>query len=123
MAENGKPTDFNFPSQGVQDSRAPSHAEVPLSDTTLGAVGRNDTYIPGETQARDSPEYLEEGSLGNVTLRLQREDIPETKFQWKGQQRGVQGSKEDREGQGRDGMAGKGRRGWGGEGNKKIGQH
>ena len=72
MAEDGNPTDFNFPSQGVQASRAPSRAEEPPSDSTLGAVGGTDIDIPEETQARHSPEYLEEASLGNVTLRSER---------------------------------------------------
>jgi len=58
MADDGKPTDANITFQGVQASRAPSRAEVPPSDSTLGLVGGTDTDIPGETQARDFPEYL-----------------------------------------------------------------
>jgi len=73
MAEDGKPTDFNFSSQGVQVSKAPSRAEVPPTDSTLGAIRGTDTDIPGETKARDPPEYLEEASLDDVTLRPQRE--------------------------------------------------
>ena len=39
MAEEVRPTEDIFPSQGVQASRAPSRTEVPPSESTLGAVG------------------------------------------------------------------------------------